>query len=241
MDDYLVKPFDAQSLVASILRRVAPVSGQLVLPIDGSPETRAPDTLPWPEIEGIDAIDASERLSHDFDLFRSMLKRLLDEFSDVSIPVAGDNPVNLAVHAGRMHKLRGSAGILGAKVIHQLAGEAEAACAAGEVERSVHLATRLAIKLQRLRECAAPALVVAAPAQAEDLSTPTSGDGLEPQVLADFVDLLRQQSLSAMDRFGSISPQLRRVLSEDSYELVRGHIENLQFSDAARALEASQL
>jgi hypothetical protein len=84
-------------------------------------------------------------------------------------------------------------------------------------------------------------LVVAARAQAEDSSTPSSGDGLEPQVLADFVDLLRQQSLSAMDRFGSISPQLRRVLSEDSYELVRGHIENLQFSDAARALEASQL
>lgn len=53
--------------------------------------------------------------------------------------------------------------------------------------------------------------------------------------------MLRQQSLSAMDRFGSISPQLRRVLSEDSNEVVRGHIENLQFSDAAKALEASQL
>jgi CheY-like chemotaxis protein/nitrogen-specific signal transduction histidine kinase/HPt (histidine-containing phosphotransfer) domain-containing protein len=243
MDDYLVKPFDARSLVASILRRVAPASGHSVRPIDGSPETLALDALPrsWPRIEGIDAFDASERLSNDFDLFRSMLKRLLDEFSDVSIPAAGGSPVDLAVHAGRMHKLRGSAGILGAKEIHQLAGEAEAACAAGEVERSVQLATRLAIKLQRLRECATPALVVVAPAQAEDPPTPPGGDGIEPQVLADFIELLRQQSLSAMDRFGSISPQLRRVLSEDSYELVRGHIENLQFSDAVGALEASQL
>jgi len=241
MDDYLVKPFDAQSLVASILRRVAPARGQLVQPIDGVPATRVPDDLPWPEIEGIDAFDASERLSNDFGLFRSMLKRLLDEFSDVSIPAPGEDPVDLAVHAGRMHKLRGSAGILGAKEIHQLAGEAEAACAAGEVERSVHLATRLAVKLQRLRDCAVPALVLAAPAQAEDPSAPTGADGLESQALADFVDLLREQRLSAVDRFGSISPQLRRVLSKDSYELVRGHIENLQFSDAARALEACQL
>jgi len=44
-----------------------------------------------------------------------------------------------------------------------------------------------------------------------------------------------------MDHFGSMSPQLRRVLSKDSYELVRDHIENLQFDDAVKVLEASHL
>jgi hypothetical protein len=43
-----------------------------------------------------------------------------------------------------------------------------------------------------------------------------------------------------MDRFASLSPQLRRALSADSYELVRGHIENLRFSDAATELEVGQ-
>jgi CheY-like chemotaxis protein len=241
MDDYLVKPFDARTLVASILRRIAPAGGQLVRPIDASPETRAPDTLAWPEIEGIDAFDASERLSNDFGLFRSMLKRLLDEFADVSIPVAGEGSTELAVHAGRMHKLRGSAGMLGAKAIHQLAGEAEAACVGGDAARSAHLATRLATKLLHLRQRAAPALVVAAPIPAEAESAPISGDALEPEVLAAFVDLLRQQSMSAIDCFSGLSPQLRRLLSRGSFELLRGHMDNLQFSDAARALEASQL
>ena len=240
MDDYLVKPFDAQALVASILRRVAPVRGQPVRPIDGMPDTRVLEAPPWPEIEGIDSTDARERLSDDFVLFRSMLKRLLDEFSDVSIPVAVEGPVELAVHASRMHKLRGSAGMLGAKAIHQLAGEAEVACAAGELERSVHLATRLVTKLQRLRELAAPALAVIAPAEIEDALL-TGGDALEPQALADLVNLLRRQSMSAIERFGCLSPQLQRLLSKSSFERVREHIDNLQFSDAANALEEGQL
>jgi CheY-like chemotaxis protein len=239
MDDYIIKPFDAQALVRSILRHVKPASGQLAPQSDAAPETRAQAAGPWPEIEGIDSTDVRARLSDDLDLFRSTLKRLLDEFSDVAIPVATEDSVALAVHAGRMHKLRGSAGILGAKAIQQLAGEAEAACGAGEVERATHLAARLVAQLQGLRQNAAP-VFMAARVQAEEEALP-SGAELESQLLADLVVLLRQQSLSAMGRFSSISPQLRRLLSKGSYERVRVHIDNLQFSDAANALEASQL
>ncbi|WP_082532581.1 PAS domain S-box protein [Pelomonas sp. Root1237] len=242
MDDYLVKPFDPRSLVASILRRVAPVNGRPVQPVAGSPDSSAPESLPqpWPEIEGIDGLDVRERLSNDFGLFKLMLKRLLDEFPEVSIPIAAQAPIDLAIHASRMHKLRGSAGTLGAREIHQLAGEAETACAAGKVERFGDLATRLAIKLHRLGECVAP-LLVTAPAPAEDPSAAISGDSLEPQVLADFVGLLRQQSMSAIERFNGLSPQLQRLLSKGAFDLVRQHIDNLQFSDAADALEAGPL
>jgi CheY-like chemotaxis protein/two-component sensor histidine kinase len=238
MDDYIVKPFDAQALVGSILRHVKPARGRLTRHLDGAPQARAQAAEPWPEIEGIDSSDARARLSDDFGLFRSMLKRLFDEFSDVAIPTVARDPVALAVHAGRMHKLRGSAGMLGAKAIQQLAGEAEAACAAGAVERAAQLATKLAAQLQQLHQQAAPTFM-AGRAQAEEAVLPGGGE-LEPQALADFIALLRGQSLSAMDRFTSISPQLRRSLSKGSYELVRDHIENLQFSDAAEALEASQ-
>ena len=127
--------------------------------------------------------------------------------------------------------------MLGAKAIHLLAGEAEAACVAGEVDLASDLAASLAALLQRLKECAAPALNASYANTKEEVA---SGVELEPQALTDLVGLLRQQSLSAMDRFRSISPQLRRLLSTSSYELVRDHIDNLQFSDAATALEESQ-
>ena len=235
MDDYIVKPFDAQALVSSILRRLKPASDQLARQPIGAPQTRVEAAAPWPEIEGIDSMDVRARLSDDLDLFRSMLKRLLEEFSDVAIAGVAEGPVALTVHAGRMHKLRGIAGTLGAKAIQELAGEAEAACVACELERATHLATRVAAMLQGLRQSTASAFA-AAPAWAEDEAL-LSGDALEPQVLAALVDLLRRQSLSAKDRFNSLSPQLRRLLSTDSYKLVRDHIDNLQFSDAANALE----
>ncbi|MEO6276798.1 PAS domain S-box protein [Roseateles sp.] len=237
MDDYLVKPFDPQSLVASILRRVAPGNGRPVPLAAGSPDTPTPQALPWPEIEGIDGLNVRERLSNDFGLFKSMLKRLLDEFSAVPVPTAMQASSHLGIHAGRMHKLRGSAGTLGAKEIHQLAGEAEAACAAGNVERFVELARQLGIKLQRLRECAAT-LVLTAPAQAGDPAIATGGDSIEPQVLADLIGRLRQQSMSAIERFNGLSPQLQRLLSKGSFELLCQHIDNLEFSAAADALEA---
>jgi PAS domain S-box-containing protein len=238
MDDYLIKPFDPQTLVRSILRHVKPVSGPAtgtteVLP----PQTPTPAATPWPELEGIDASDARARLCDDLGLFRSMLKRLLEEYIDIAIP-ADEDPLELAVHAGRMHKLKGSAGILGAKEIQKLAGEAEVACIAGEVVQAALFAARLAGQLQRLRQSAAP-MLRAARLQAEVQARP-SDSTLAPRELAELVVLLRQQSLSAQDRFSSISPQLQGTLGKASYELVRDHIDNLRYRDAAEVLEASQ-
>jgi len=68
MDDYIIKPFDAQALVCNILRRIKPVSGQLTRQLDGAPETRAQAAVPWSEIEEIDSSDARKRLSDDFGL-----------------------------------------------------------------------------------------------------------------------------------------------------------------------------
>src|SRR5450631_579236 len=239
MDDYIIKPFDAHALVCSILRHVKPGNNPAPRQIDGKGQTQAQTAVPWPEIEGIDSNDARQRLTDDFGLFRSMLKRLLDEFADVAMPAGMVDRAVLAVQAGRMHKLRGGAGMLGAAAIQQLAGEAEAACAAGEVDRATYLATRLAALLQRLQRSAA-ATLAANPAKTEE-EAPLVGATIEPQALADLIDLLRQQSLSAMDRFSSLSRPLQSVLGKESYELVRSHIDNLQFSDAANALEETHL
>ncbi|HSW06912.1 PAS domain-containing hybrid sensor histidine kinase/response regulator [Aquabacterium sp.] len=241
MDDYIVKPFDAKALVASILRRVKPTEESwLRRSVPTTPvslETRVHAAMPWLEIEGIDSNDARERLGGDFDLFRSLLEHLLDEFSNLAMPAQLQDPAALAFHAGRMHKLRGSAGMLGARNIQKLAGEAEAACVAGEGERAWHLATRLTSALSALHQEAGPVLA-AARAQAE-AAVLISGETLDPRGLSDFIDLLRQQSLSAMDRFHVMSPQLRRLLSKDSFERLREHMEKLQFNDAAKVLEDS--
>lgn len=235
MNDYIVKPFDPQALVSSILHQVKPAGWHSAgRPNNTTTDAAGREPTPWPAIEGIDSTDACRRLSGDFTLFQSMLKRLLNEYSDVTIPSMLEGPSVLALHAGRMHKLRGSAGMLGAKAIQQLAGEAEEACRADEVARAALLAGLLVTRLNTLKE---NATLVFNATHIQRVHPQLSSDGeLDPQDLTDLIDLLHRQSLSAMDRFGSISPQLRSFLGNDAYERVSDHIDNLRFHQAADVL-----
>jgi CheY-like chemotaxis protein/anti-sigma regulatory factor (Ser/Thr protein kinase) len=238
MDDFITKPFDPQALVNIILRHVQPMSVQDATSIQSVTAAAPQQAVEWPDIDGIDADDVRGRLSDDVVLFRSSLKRLLDEFSDVASPIREVGVATCAYHAGRMHKLRGSAGMLGAKAIAQLAAEAEVASGAGEIERTAGLAARLAIQLQQLRqsvECA----FVGAPPDAEEAGV-ASAAALEPQRLVDLVERLRQNSLSALGCFNAMSPQLRHVLGERTYNVVRAQMDSLQFSGAAESLEKIQ-
>jgi len=233
MDDFIIKPFSAEDLVRSILRHVKRATGRPGGAAEGVPIPVPPEKT-WPEIAGIDVPDARERFADDLGLFTSMLTRLLHEFSDVDSPVSREG---LAAYGGRMHKLRGVAGMLGAKVIQELAAEAEATAFAGEWELSARLGARLVAEMQRLVRSAAPTLHAQPAAPAPTL---TAGDDqLDPLLVAELVKLLRQQNLQATDRFAALGPQLQRRLGQVSYALMRDHVAELRFEDAAYVLEGA--
>ena len=240
MDDYIVKPYVIETLVSRILHHVQPACRLRPRPINTETQAQQRATLPWQEIEGIDSNDVRARLRDDFGLFRAMLQRLLDEFHDVAIPGAAQDRAGLALHAQRMHRLVGSAGMLGATVIHQLAGQAQAASAAGDGLAAVHLATRLGAELHRLQQCAAPVLLAASADNEAHQATLAGANGPGAQDLADLLLSLRQQSLAAVERFRNISPQLQRILGKGQYERVCQHMDKLQFVEAADVLEARQ-
>jgi len=154
MNDYVVKPFDSSTLVRTILRHVEPA--RVPGPIRAAPPARPQTAASWPEIEGIVSGDVRTRLGGDFALFQLLLTRLMDEFSDVAICATPQDPEALAACRARLHKLKGSAGMLGANAIEELAGEGEAAFASGDIARAAPTTTRIAIHLQRLRENALP-------------------------------------------------------------------------------------
>jgi PAS domain S-box-containing protein len=240
MDDFIVKPFDARTLVGNIQRHVHISHRHAPTPIDTELQQRSPAAAIWPEIDGIDSTDARLRLCDDFGLFRTNLKRLLDEFSDVSLGVVSENINALELHAARMHKLSGSSGTLGANAIQQLAVDVRAACVAHDIKHAERLAAALAEQLKRLRQSAAPIFATARADAAradQDAQDALPRDlALDPRQLAELIGLACQGSLSVLQRFAAVAPHLRRHLGAEAFATLRDNIDNLRFDAALTAL-----
>ena len=232
MNDFITKPFDPRELVRTLRQHGRPPPVGAPAPSDALPASPVSSGAAWPEIDGIDSADVSQRLCGDSALFRSMLKRLFKEFDDVSIAPADAAPV--AQHASRMHKLKGSAGMLGATVVHRLAGDAETACRAGDADLAAGHAVQLTEQLRRLKASCA-AFLAEAVAPAHPLPSASEG-GVEPQAVEQLIELLRKQNLSATTQFVALAPDLANLTGARGYELLCDHMENLQFGAAAELL-----
>jgi PAS domain S-box-containing protein len=238
MDDYIVKPFDPPSLIRRILRHVKPVPVAPGKNVDAVIDAVLIPPAAWPEIEGFESGPVRERFGGDLDLFRSMLARLFTEFSDIAIPAARDDADTLKAHAGRMHKLKGSAGMLGARVIQGLAARAETACAKGSVEQAASLATELIERLRHAHRSATAAL--REPGTRIEAAAPEEPRPLAPGAVARLVELLNEQNLAAVAEFDRLSPALKLWAGAETHGTIDTHIENLRFTEAAVALEAAR-
>jgi PAS domain S-box-containing protein len=225
MNDFIIKPFDAATLISSVMShtvRARVPQGE----IDSAPQT-ANGEVAWPEIAGIDMEDARNRSFDDPALFRSLLKGFLCDFSDIAVSSSQSVPLSLADQASRFHKLRGGAGILGAKAIQHLAAEAEAACVAGDGAQAQERSIELASHLDALRASAARAFEGAQPSDAPI--------GSNLQTVAE-----RERIEEPPRKPWRENPEGRcRVLLVDNDDIVRTHVANLLEKAGYRVNEAA--
>jgi Hpt domain len=107
-------------------------------------------------MEGVDYPAVRAMLGGDAEMLRSLLGKLIVDFANVAIPTTGYEQVELIGYAARMHKLKGSAGILGLNVVKQLAETTERACEVGDQESIRSLVQQLNNEFRRLRDGAGP-------------------------------------------------------------------------------------
>jgi CheY-like chemotaxis protein len=152
MNDFITKPFDPLGLVRCVrdqARRYR-LKNRSRLALAGP---AVPNALSlWPEMDGVDYAQVRARLGNDARVFRSLLGKLIHDFADVALPSAGFEQRDLIVHAALMHKLKGSAGMLGLDVVQRLAATIERACEAGELEFIRPLAQQLVNEFRRLSD-----------------------------------------------------------------------------------------
>ena len=171
MNDFVAKPFELETMIATILQHappgeaargpqenapppaMTPVAELLLLP----PEPALSDETAFPDVAGIDTTRAIRALMGKRDLFISSLIRLREEFGNAAEATREDlksGERSRAVY--RMHKLRGTAGILAAMEVAEWAGILEDRIDAGEEESLELPLDRLENALQCLLDSAAP-------------------------------------------------------------------------------------
>ena len=247
MSAYVTKPFDPRALVRTIgeyAARREPQAEAALQPALAAPAAAA--AAVWPELDGIDAADVRKRLDGDVVLFVSLLRRMFEEFDPL---LKANGAAALDEHAARMHKLRGTAGLLGAHALHAAAGAAEAAARAGDAPGTQRATQAAAQAFDALAAATAPLLAAAlddpaavgvqADVQADVQAGAQAGElaPIDAPSMHLLTRLLREHNLEALDRFETLAARLRQQLGDDGYQALRRSIDALQFDQAAQTLE----
>ena len=233
MDDFISKPLDPHALIRLLRRHVESRQGS-PWPVERRQAGVGATPPHWPRLPDVDTREAAERIGPDPAVFLRMLERLLQEYQDLRRPSSAEAPRNTDDLTARLHKLRGSAGMLGAKVVQQLAGDAETLSRAAAPQASLRPALEaLAQALERLHQQSAHALAKLRQENPDATPVPQAPTALSRPVLQSWVDLLEAQDLGALARFAELAPALRQRLAPETFAALQEAIERLSFGPAA--------
>ncbi|WP_301151043.1 CHASE domain-containing hybrid sensor histidine kinase/response regulator [Metapseudomonas otitidis] len=240
MNEFLSKPLEPTSLIRT-LRRLIEQFRLEPLPVRNlSARLEQKDEQAWPVIPGIDAREAANRLGNDIDLFLGSLNKLFNEFADLEDTQLAQQLLSrdAAALAGKLHKLRGSAGLLGAMALHRACGDGESSIRrpAGSAEQ------RLA--LQQVSEALVALRAAAAPYLETQLGTPASGPqdaGEAEQALQRLVSQLQGRDMAAIDTFPDAVAALLAKGGQALADAAWKAVDDLQFDQALDVLAAHGL
>ncbi len=240
MDEFLSKPLEPASLIRT-LRRLIEQFRLEPLPVRNLSARLEPlGDQTWPVIPGIDAREAANRLGNDIQLFLGSLNKLLNEFADLEDTRLAQQLLSrdAAALVSKLHKLRGSAGLLGAMALHRACGDGESSIRkqASGAEQRLAL-QQVSEALVALRAAAAPHLEAQQHAPA-----PGSQDSDETeQALAALISQLRGRDMAAIDTFPDAVAALVAKGGQALADAAWKAVDDLQFDQALGILAAHGL
>jgi len=195
-------------------------------------------------LPSIDAGVVHQMFGDDLALFKSLLARVLRDYADLALPisVSPEDSAGLSALKARTHKLKGSAGVIGATAIMRLAGEAEAAIAACRAADIVEgILRQLASALTTLHE-EADLMLETQPEPEADISTKSvRSPNIAQGDIHELCELLESQNLAAIDRFSLLSSSLSDLVGTVRFDRLRDAVDNLDFQLGAELLHQALL
>ena len=238
MNDFISKPFDPQALIRKV-RRLAEESRGEQLPMVLLDTRQSHQAADGPFIASIDAGVVQQMFGEDLTLFKSLLTRMLRNFADFAVPVhvSPDDEALRSELQGRLHKFKGSAGMLGATKLMRLAGAAEGALHdSRSVEMIGGILGQLALAFNTLAEEAEPFLRTGS--EPAPITAPGAADDapMNRAAIDELCVLLDHQNLAAVDQFALLSPSLPGLIGAVRFNRLREAVDNLDFQVGADLL-----
>jgi PAS domain S-box-containing protein len=226
MDDYQTKPFDTEKMVRLIRRYVGMAKG-VPVPVREKQVKRL-ESRAWPAIEGIEMNGVRERVNDDQDLFMALLNGFSDANRDLLQPLVlhQEQPARDVLQA-RMHKLAGSAGLIGATALSDLAKRMENSLRDGDHGEVPALLDQLKEMYYQLNEAVAPVLLHDQKESSE--SEPVVLTSVE---LDELHEALQQKKISAVQIYRKLRPALRPSMAEEAYKGLDEAMAKLDFATA---------
>jgi PAS domain S-box-containing protein len=238
MNDFISKPFDPKVLIRKVRRLVEQARGAPIALVILDDSAVSP-SVGAPPLASIDSAVVKQNFGNDSSLFKSLLARLLRDYAEFALPIAmspDDQIIRLHLKA-RAHKLKGSAGMLGATRVMRIAGAAEEALEGNcSIEAVRGLLTQLAAALGALNEEATSLLETPPEPDTTPVADDTNGRGLGSEEMAALSTLLESQNLAAIDKFSLLYLPLKNLLSEARFNRLCTAIDDLDFQGAAELL-----
>jgi CheY-like chemotaxis protein/HPt (histidine-containing phosphotransfer) domain-containing protein len=243
MNDFISKPFDPQALIRKVRQLAERARGEAIpmVILETNQTTRAAVS---PYMPSVNVGVVQQMFGGDLGLFRSVLTRMLREFAEFALPVSvsSADQASRSLLQARSHKLKGSAGMMGATRVMRLAGAAEEAlCHSRPVEVIDEILRQLATALTTLREEAQPLLQV--PHEMNQKAAPTQAipRNAARAEIDELCALLDHQNLAAMEKFGLLSESLSGIIDAVRFQGIREAVENLDFLLGAELLRGALL
>jgi PAS domain S-box-containing protein len=241
MNEFISKPFDPQALIRKVRHVVERARGAPIAVVAHSMKP-AGGAIDVSRMSSIDAGTVQRTFGDDLSLFKSLLPRILRDFAEFALPVTvtpADESVRRRLKE-RTHKLKGSAGMIGAIHVMRFAGEAEEALSQGRPAPLVEaIFKQLAAALTTLSE-EAGLLLASAPSRNAGAADEQAGHPL--LVRADFdalFALLDGHDIAAVQRFDAMSASLRECLSAERFGTLKYAIESHEFGRGAELLRSA--
>jgi PAS domain S-box-containing protein len=241
MNEFISKPFDPQALIRKIRQVVERARGAPIAVVTHD-VVRVASAVDISRMSSIDADMVQRTFGEDLSLFKTLLPRILRDFAEFALPVIvtpGDESLQLQLRQ-RTHKLKGSAGVIGAIHVMRFAAAAEEALLQGRsVELVEAIFQQLAGALTALGEEADGLLAGSPGGDAGHVTGHADRPAFVRRELEELLQLLDTQNIAAVARFDALSRALRECLGAGRFDGLKCAIDNLDFPPGAELLRSA--